>query len=147
MDIFTFFQSGLPYGIMNNKFDVYKIMKRLGYRMTIHRLIEISSESLIVEKNLNNYKVDDNNEKDFSNSDMLNFLKVIQFKVYRHIAFKHKLTKVDTFFMAIKACVLYGLLSSVLVVGFNQLWLDGDYGWFINCIPIVCKYSAFHLNV
>lgn len=51
VEIFSFFQAGLPDRVNFNKYDVYKILRRMGYTMTVHRFIEITAESLVSRRN------------------------------------------------------------------------------------------------
>lgn len=129
---------GLPQGSIS-KYDVYKIVQRMGYQITLHRMIDICSATTHLRSTLSGINGLDGSEADFGAKDLTEFLSVIEHQVFGHLEFKYHSTQVDKFFMVIKGVLLYMTLASIVLMGLKVMWVDGDYGWIINCIPILSK--------
>lgn len=57
-----------------------------------------------------------------------------------------EITPIDAVFRGTKVISMYGIMGSMLVIAFDRIWDAGEFGWLINCIPIVGKFLQFFRN-
>lgn len=141
IDLFSFFQAGLPDSVNFNKFAVYKILRRMGYAMTIHRFIEITSKAIVSNRIHSTISPIQDSDAEFTHNDLENCLDMIEEKVLSNIFVCCRVTYIDAIFKALKSFLAYFLFSSIIFIAFETLWNEGEYGWAVNSIPIFGNYK------
>ena len=111
--------------------------------MTVHRFIEVTSESLAL-RNTSKWSNSELADTEFSQTEVLHCLSIIEEKVFTMIFTRLEITHVDAVYRGLKAFVIFMVLTSLLIIGFEELWDAGEYGWFINCIPPAGKNPLFN---
>ena len=120
-----------------SKYDVFKLLKRMGFEMSIHRLNEIVSDSIDTRRvtllgtvsTSSNYLTREEVKKCLLAIEARITAKVIQM---RKADFKHLL-----FLGAVCTGIAY-VLARINMALIRRFWISGDeYASFISCIPIL----------
>lgn len=133
-----------------SKYDVFKLMKRMGFEMSIHRLNEIVSEATEGRRRV--MVTSSNSSSSYlTREELKNCLNAIESKIMQKVKEMKRANLKNMLLRGIVSSTLAYFTMRVYMVFLKNLWLYGNnYSAFVSCIPILGRlllWSVFILVI
>jgi hypothetical protein len=123
-----------------SKYDVFKLLKRMGFEMSIHRLNEILATS--TEKRRSLMGITSSSSPNYlTREEVKNCLLNIEKRVIERVIEMKQANLHSTLFIGIISSTIAYFTIRVYMIFLKNLWVFGDtYTSFLSCIPILSNH-------
>jgi hypothetical protein len=134
-EVIPFFESYITYdSSFYSKYDTFKIMRRMGFEMSIHRLNEIISESHDIRRFMNGNILEEQ-DCNLTRNEMRNCLVRVEQKIIDKVLEMKKLTTPYFFFFIFVALAISYCMNSMFDFVLLYFWTPTKTDYIFGCLP------------